>query len=179
MASIRGRKAVWCSGVQSNITCCLVRKFSVLLSLQIPWWIFCSNLLIQGRLWLVCISLVVACVMVCVLAGSGLRPVALRMCPKYWISLEKKNCTCFSSWRGSLTWVFQIPFGCVTGVPGVFCWILWCHLGRLLQKENPGVYQSLVPRNMPVLQPNQVGLFTYSNFLKGELNAVFGIEGFS
>ena len=28
--------------------------------------------------------------MACVLAGSGHMPVALRMCPKYWISLEKK-----------------------------------------------------------------------------------------
>ena len=28
--------------------------------------------------------------MACVFDGSGRIPVALRMCPKYWISLEKK-----------------------------------------------------------------------------------------
>ena len=30
------------------------------------------------------------CCMVCVLDGKGRMPVALKMCPKYWISLEKK-----------------------------------------------------------------------------------------
>ena len=30
------------------------------------------------------------CCMAYVLDGKGLIPVALRMCPRYWISLEKK-----------------------------------------------------------------------------------------
>ena len=30
------------------------------------------------------------CCMACVLEGKGLIPVALRICPRYWISLEKK-----------------------------------------------------------------------------------------
>ena len=30
------------------------------------------------------------CFMACVLDGKGWIPVALKICPKYWISLEKK-----------------------------------------------------------------------------------------
>ena len=30
------------------------------------------------------------CCMACVLDGKGQMPVALKICPKYWVSLEKK-----------------------------------------------------------------------------------------
>ena len=75
---------MWCTGVHSNLTCCLVSNVNGLAIFANPLMNFLYYLT-NLRKALTCLGVVGGCMccMVCVLEGKGLIPVALRMCLRY------------------------------------------------------------------------------------------------
>ena len=82
---------MWCTEVHSNLTCCLVSNVNGLMILADPWMNFLKYPT-SPRKAQTCLGVVGGCMccMARVLDGKGLIPVALRMCPRYWISLKEK-----------------------------------------------------------------------------------------
>ena len=118
------------------------------------------------------------CCMACALDGKGLIPVALRMCPRYWISSEKKLYLLFFMERlADLNFLKR------------FLICERCSWGVLLNIIISSTYAiaKLKSFRMPVISSwkyagagsNPNGTLMYSYFLKGELKSVFGIKGLS
>ena len=111
------------------------------------------------------------CCMACVLDGKDLIPVALRMCPRYWISLEKKLHLLFSMERLADSSFLKTILMCER--------CFWCILLDIIISSRYAIAKVKSFR-MPVIsswkwagtcaKPN--GTFMYSYFLKGELKVV-------
>ena len=150
----------------------------VYLFLQNPWWIFCSTLLIQGRHKLVWMLLVDAC-------SGWIAPskvmVRCPLCLECVLNIEflwKRNDMCFTSWRVLQLIISQDLFD-----------VDRCSSAVLLKMIMSSKYATakLKSFKIPVINswkyagawasPN--GTLTITYLLKGELNAILGIEDLS
>ena len=102
-----------------------------------------------------CLGVVGGCIfwIAHVFEGSWWMPLVLKICPKYWISLEKKwhllnFMESFANWSFSNTFLM-----CDICSSAVLLKIL-CHLNMLLQSQNPSKCLSLIPEN--VLEPELI-----------------------